>query len=102
MKQAETREILTDRRPRPPKGWLYGVLLTILLFWVTGIVWQAFRAHEISFVSFAGGAISILATVLIAHQALTNEGYRTSKGTFIARRVLLPLGILVYIVGHGF
>jgi hypothetical protein len=93
------KEILSDRRGRPPRGWLYGVLLTILIIWVTGVFWEGFRAHEISPLRFAGGAITILAMVLRAHQALTNDAYRTAKETLIARRLLLPLGLILYILG---
>ena len=81
---------------------MYGVLLTILIMWVTGVFWESFRAHEIGTVRFAGGVISILALALRAHEALTNDGYRTSKGTFIARRVIMPLGIIIYLLGGIF
>jgi hypothetical protein len=87
-------------RVRPPKGWLVGVVLTILIIWVTGVFWQSFRAHEITPVSSAGAAIMILGAVLRAHQALTNNDYRTAKETLISRRVLMPLGIFLFIIGR--
>jgi Na+/H+ antiporter NhaD/arsenite permease-like protein len=89
-------------RVRPPKGWLVGVVLTILIIWAVGVFWESFWAHEISRVSLAGAAIMILGAVLRAHQALTNNDYRTAKETIIARRYLLPLGIFIYIVGRQF
>jgi hypothetical protein len=58
-------------RARPPKGWLYGVLLTILIFWGSGVYWEGFRAHEMTPVSAPGAVLVILAMVLRAHQALT-------------------------------
>jgi hypothetical protein len=96
------REIMTDIRARPPRGWLKGVLLTILIIWVSGVFWEEFRAHEIGPVKFAGAAIVIISMVLVAHQALTNPDYRSAKETLIARRLLLPLGLIVYIIGSQF
>jgi hypothetical protein len=87
-------------RPRPPKGWLYGVVLTILIFWGSGVYWEGFRAHEMSPVSSVGAVFVLLATVLRAHQALTNDDYNKAKETLIARRVLLPLGIILFIIGR--
>ena len=87
-------------RARPPKGWLYGVLLTILVFWGSGVYWEGFRAHEMSTVSSVGAALLVLGTVLLAHQAFTNDDYKTAKETLIARRVLLPLGVILFIVGR--
>jgi len=93
--------MMTDYdRPRPPKGWLYGVLLTILIFWISGVFWESFRAHEITPVSLAGGVICILALVLRAHQALTNDDYNKAKETLISRRLLLPLGMILYLLGR--
>ena len=89
-------------RPRPPRGWLYGVVLTILIIWVSGVYWESFRAHEVSPVSFAGGLICLFAVVLIAHQALTNDDARTAKETLVARRFLMPLGIIIIIIGNHF
>jgi len=87
-------------RVRPPRGWLYGVVLTILIFWGTGVFWESFRAHEITRVSFAGAAIMIVALVLRAHQALTNDDYNKAKETLISRRLLMPLGIFLFIIGR--
>lgn len=86
-------------RARPPRGWLYGVLLTILILWVSGVFWDSFRAQEIGPVRFAGGVVCILALILIAHQALTNDGASTSKETLVARRFLIPLGMILYLLG---
>ncbi len=87
-------------RARPPRGWLYGVVLTILIFWGTGVYWHAFRAHEMSPVSSAGAVLIVLGMVLRAHQALTNDDYNKAPETLIARRVLLPLGILLFVIGR--
>jgi hypothetical protein len=38
--------------------------------------------------------------VLLAHQAFTNDDYSKAKETLIVRRVLLPLGIILFIVGR--
>lgn len=87
-------------RARPPKGWLYGVLLTILIVWLSGVYWKGFTTHEMSTVSSVGAAFVVLATVLLAHQALTNDDYKTAKETLIARRVLLPLGVILFVIGR--
>jgi hypothetical protein len=91
--------MITDDRIRPPRGWLTGVLLTILIFWISGLTWDGFRAHEIPPVKLAGGLIILLSMALIAHQALTNDSYRTAKATLIAQRLLMPLGVILFILG---
>jgi hypothetical protein len=87
-------------RPRLPRGWLYGVVLTILIFWLSGVYWETFEAHDLSPVSSVGAVFVILALVLRAHQALTNDDYNKAKETLIARRVLLPLGIILFFIGR--
>jgi hypothetical protein len=87
-------------RARPPRGWLYGVVLTILIFWGSGVFWEGFRAHEMSPVSAVGAVFIVLALVLRAHQALTNNDYEKAKESLIARRLLMPLGIILFIIGR--
>jgi hypothetical protein len=84
----------------PPRGWLKGVLLTIVVFWYSGVMWEAFTAHEISPLRLAGGGILIVGLALTAHQALTNDDYRTSNATRIGR-VLIFLGVTVSVVAAG-
>jgi hypothetical protein len=83
---------------RPPKGWLWGVLMTILVFWLSGLTWEAFRDHEASTVTIAGTIIMIVGLSLQAHEALTNDDYKTSKGDRIGRLMLL-VGLAISIVG---
>lgn len=82
---------------RPPRGWLKGVLVTMLVFWYSGITWQAFLTGERP-VKTAGMAITIVAAAIIAHQALTNDDYKTSRATRVGNLLLL-LGVIVFIVG---
>jgi hypothetical protein len=88
----------TDRAP-PPRGWLYGFLLAIFAFWFSGLTWEAFRNHEIGAVSFTGGVILLISGALIAYEALTDDNYKIAKATLIARRILLPLGGALIIIG---
>jgi hypothetical protein len=83
---------------RPPKGWLWGVLVTIFIFWFAGVTWEAFRTHESSTVTIAGATIMIVALALEAHQALTNDDYKTSKPTRIGRLMFLA-GLVISILG---
>jgi predicted membrane channel-forming protein YqfA (hemolysin III family) len=86
-------------RARPPKGWLYGVLLTIVIAWGSGVFWKAFKAHEMSPVSSVGAVFLVLGAVLLAQQAFTNDDYNKSRGTVLVRRVLLPLGGILFLIG---
>jgi len=89
---------MTDYAP-PPRGWLYGFLLAITAFWSSGVMWEAFRNHEIGPVRVTGDAMILISGVLIAYEALTNNDYKTAKATLVARRLLLPLGIALAIIG---
>jgi hypothetical protein len=89
-------------RARPPRGWLYGILLTILTFWLSGVFWDGFRAHEMSQESSVGVGFILIANVLLAYQALTNDDYKKARGTLIARRVLMPLGVMLFVFGRQF
>jgi hypothetical protein len=89
---------LESNYARPPRGWLYGVLLTILVFWTSGVAWDAFRSHEITTVKFVGMVIMVMALALRAHEALTNDEYKTSRATLIARRSF-HLGVIVFLLG---
>lgn len=89
---------MTDYAP-PPRGWLYGFLLAISAFWFSGVTWDAFRNHEIGPVRFIGAVILLISMVLIAYEALTETNYKTAKATLIARRLLLPLGLALIIIG---
>lgn len=82
---------------RPPRGWLYGVVLTILIFWFAGVLWQSFLERE-SPAKVVGGCIMLVATALNAQQALTNDDYKTSKWTRAAS-ILLLVGVIVFVVG---
>ena len=82
---------------RPPRGWLLGVLVTSLVFWYSGVLWEGYTAHEISPLMLAGGGILIVGLALRAQQALTNDDYKTSKATRISR-VLIFLGVTVSVV----
>ncbi len=82
---------------RPPRGWLYGVLLTIFVFWFAGILWQSYSGGE-SRTKIVGGIVILLASAMSAHQALTNDEYRTSNLTRVSK-VLLLLGIVIFVVG---
>ena len=53
---------------RPPRGWLYGVLLTIFTFWYSGVLWQAFQEGERRW-RIAGGVVMLVATGLTAYDA---------------------------------
>jgi hypothetical protein len=88
----------TDHAP-PPRGWLYGFLLAITSFGFSGMTWEAFRNHEIGAVKFTGFVILLISGSLIAYEALTNDDYRADKATLIARRLLLPLGLALAIIG---
>jgi hypothetical protein len=90
--------MINDYAP-PPRGWLYGFLLAISAFWGSGVFWNAFRNHEIGAVKFTGGVISLMSIVLIAYEALTNDDYKTAKATLVARRLLMPLGLGLIIIG---
>jgi hypothetical protein len=90
--------MMTDYAP-PPRGWLYGFLLAITAFGVSGVVWEAFRNHEIGVVRLTGDVMVLVSGVLIAYEALTNNDYRTAKATLVARRLLLPLGLALAIIG---
>jgi len=85
--------------PRPPRGWLYGLLLTILAFWFSGVIWDAFLNHEMPPVKLAGAVITLFSGLLLAYQALTNDDYKTAKPTLIARRLLMPLGLILFVIG---
>ena len=82
---------------RPPRGWLKGVIVTILIFWYSGLTWQAFQSRKPP-LGIVGMVITILGAVMIAQQALTNDGYRTSTWTRLGN-VLLLLGMIVFFVG---
>ena len=84
---------------RPPRGWLYGVLLTIFVFLYSGVLWQAFQQGERRG-KLAGGAVMLIAGALTAYDALTNDGYRTSRVSRVTK-VMFLLGLIVYLVfGH--
>jgi hypothetical protein len=84
---------------RLPRGWLYGVLLTILVFWFSGVSWEAFRNQELTTIAWVGALVMQLSQSVHAYQALTNDGYKTSKATLISKRVFF-LGVVIFIVGH--
>ena len=90
--------MITDGAP-PPRGWLYGFLLTITAFLLSSAAWEAFRNHEIGTVRFTGDVMVLISMVMIAYEALTNNDYRTAKATLVARRLLLPLGLALAIIG---
>jgi hypothetical protein len=90
---------MRNHHAAPPRGWVYGFLLGILAFWCSGVFWNAWRNHEIGRVKLAGSVIVLISTVLIAYEALTNNDYMTAKTTLVARRVLLPLGLALAIIG---
>lgn len=83
---------------RPPRGWLWGVIMTILIAYFSATTWDAFRTHEINALKFSGAVIMILSLVLMAHQALTNNDYKTSKATLIGQRFLF-LGVALFVIG---
>ena len=83
----------------PPRGWLYGFLLAISAFWFSGVTCEAFRNHEIGAMRLIGALILLISMVMIAYQALTDSNYKTAKTTLIARRLLLPLGLALIIIG---
>lgn len=82
---------------RPPRGWLKGVLLTIFVFWYSGLTWESFTEHEISTLRLIGAFVMIVGLALTAHQALTNDGYRTSRSTRIGHLLILG-GVAVSVV----
>lgn len=84
---------------RPPRGWLFGVVLTIFIFWFSGLTWDKFRNGELSSVTLAGAFIMIIALSMEAHQALTNDDYKTSKPYRIGK-LLAFVGFLIAIVGE--
>jgi Na+/H+ antiporter NhaD/arsenite permease-like protein len=83
---------------RPPRGWLLGVLLTIFIFWFSGLAWEGFRNGKLSLVTSAGAFIMIVALSLNAHQALTNDDYKTAKPYRIGKRMFF-VGLVISIVG---
>ncbi len=85
---------------RPPRGWLKGVLVTILVFWYSGLTWEAFISHEISRVRLAGSIVMIVGLCLTAHQALTNDDYAKSRTTRIARYIFF-VGLCISIVSSN-
>jgi hypothetical protein len=82
---------------RPPRYWLKGVLLTIFVFWYSGVIWQSFVDGEAR-VKILGGVLMLVSCALIAHQALTIDDYRASKWTRVAN-VLFFLGLVLFVVG---
>jgi hypothetical protein len=90
--------MMTDYAP-PPRGWVYGFLLAITAFVVSGVVWEAFRNHEIGVLRLTGDVLVLISGTLIAYEALTNNDYRTAKATLVARRLLLPLGLALALIG---
>jgi TRAP-type C4-dicarboxylate transport system permease large subunit len=90
--------MITDRAP-PPRGWFYGFVLAISAFGFSGLTWQAFRNHELGAVRLTGGVMILISMVMIAYEALTNNDYRTAKATVLARRLLIPLGLALAIIG---
>ena len=87
------------RFARPPRGWFYGVLLTIFVFWYSGVLWEAFQEGERRG-KLVGGAVMLVAGALTAYDALTNDGYRTSRLSRVTK-VMFLLGLIVYLVlGH--
>ncbi|HEV7595326.1 MAG TPA: hypothetical protein VGO33_10030 [Gemmatimonadaceae bacterium] len=84
----------------PPRGWLYGFVVAITAFWISGLSWEAFRNHEIGLVRLAGIVTLLISMGTIAWQALTDTNYRTARTTLIARRVILPIGLALIIIGR--
>ena len=83
---------------RVPRGWLWGVLATILVTYFSSTTWDAFRSHEINNLRFSGAVIMILSLAVMAHQALTNDDYKTAKATLIGQRFMF-LGVLLFVIG---
>ena len=84
---------------RPPRGWLYGVLIAIFVFWYSGVLWGAFQQGERPG-KLVGGVVMLVASALTAHDALTNDAYRTSRISRVTK-VMFLVGLIVYIVfGH--
>ena len=83
-------------RTRITRGWLFGVLLTIFVFWFAGILRQSYSEGE-SRTKIVGGIVILLASAMSAYQALTNDEYRTSTLTRVSK-VLLLLGIVIFVV----
>jgi undecaprenyl pyrophosphate phosphatase UppP len=83
----------------PPRGWLKGVLVTILVFWYSGLVWESFRANELPPAKLIGSLLMIGGLALTAHEALTNDDYKTSKATSIARTVFF-IGLAISLVAR--
>ena len=75
-----------------------GVLLTIFIFSFSGLTWQGFRNDELSSVTLAGAFIMIIALSLNAHQALTNDDYKTAKLYRVGKRLFF-VGLVISIVG---
>jgi hypothetical protein len=63
-------------------------------------MWEGFRNGELSPISAAGYAIVVVALSLCAHQALTNDDYKTAKLYLIGQRLMF-LGLIVYITGKN-
>jgi hypothetical protein len=82
----------------PPRGWLWGVVVTILIAYFSATTWDGFRSGEIYNVRFAGSVIMILSLAVMAHDALTNDDYKTSKPTRIGQRFLF-FGVALFVVG---
>lgn len=81
---------------RPPRGWLYGVLLTIFVFWYSGVLWQSFQEGERRW-KIVGGVVILIASGLTAYDALTNDAYRTSRVSRVTKFMFL-VGLIVYLV----
>ena len=83
---------------RPPKGWLWGVVVTILIAFFSASTWDAFRTHEINRLRFSGAVIMILSLAVMAQQAFTSDDYKTSKATLIGQRFMF-LGVVLFVIG---
>ena len=70
----------------------------ILIAFFSATTWNAFRAQEINNLRFSGAVIMILALAVMAHQALTNDDYRTSKATLIGQRFMF-FGVILFVIG---
>jgi hypothetical protein len=56
------------------------VLLTLIVYWYSAILWQAYNRGEAR-TKIAGGIIILLSAVVAAHQAFTRDDYRITKWT---------------------
>jgi hypothetical protein len=88
---------------RPPRGWLKGVFLTIMVSWLCAKAWDGFQTGEHP-ITLAGAGISIVAGGIVAYEAYTNESYRTSRATYVGTLVglvgLIVLGVAKVITGQ--